>query len=70
MSDLIDKDALLNSIYSDNPTDIMLYIAEFPSAVVRCKECKWFKSKMIPTTVKCLIYSEPFDYCSYGERRE
>ena len=32
MSDLIDKDALLNSIYSDNPTDIMLYIAEFPTA--------------------------------------
>lgn len=32
MTDLIDREALLNSIYSDNPTDIMLYIAEFPSA--------------------------------------
>lgn len=39
----IDKNELLNGIYSDNPTDVMLYIARFPTAdvqeVVTCKDC-------------------------------
>lgn len=30
----IDKNELLNGIYSDNPTDVMLYIARFPTADV------------------------------------
>lgn len=28
---LIDADALLDGIYSDNPKDVMLYIAKFPT---------------------------------------
>ena len=71
MSDLIDKDALLNSIYSDNPTDIMLYIAEFPSAVVRCKECKYSKEysdkQFTCKWFDTLVF--PNDFCSNGERR-
>ena len=31
----IDADLLLNGVYSDNPKDVMKYIAEFPTADVR-----------------------------------
>lgn len=31
----IDADELLNGIYSDNPQDLMKYIAEFPTSDVR-----------------------------------
>ena len=43
MSRYIDKETLLSGIYSDNPDDVMAYIAEYPTVdaveVVRCKEC-------------------------------
>ena len=32
MSDLIDREALLNALFADNPKDWFGYIAEFPSA--------------------------------------
>lgn len=41
MSRLIDADALLDGIYSDNPKDVMLYIARFPTAEPR--KGKWIK---------------------------
>ena len=78
---LIDADALMASYavaYSttNNRWHIYVNIETINSAptvdaveVVRCKECKWYKSEMIPATVKCLIYCKPIDYCSYGERR-
>ena len=70
MSDLIDKDVLLNSIYSDNPTDIMLYIAEFPSAVVRCKECKFWVSNWEGCRRNPSVeHWREEDFCNYGERR-
>lgn len=38
----IEKNELLNGIYSDNPKDVMLYIARFPTAdVVERKKGKW-----------------------------
>lgn len=38
----IEKNELLNGIYSDNPKDVMLYIARFPTAdVVKRKRGKW-----------------------------
>lgn len=38
----IEKNELLNGIYSDNPEDVMLYIARFPTSdVVERKKGKW-----------------------------
>lgn len=31
MKDLVDRNELLSAIYNDNPDDVMLYIARFPS---------------------------------------
>ena len=53
-------------------------VAHIPSAdvveVVRCKDCKWYEKGKSYTpycnNVKNLFEEmEPFDYCSYGERR-
>ena len=70
MSDFIDREKLLNSIYSDNPTDIMLYIAEFPPAVVRCKECRHW-NKMTKGCARNALFEawQENDFCCYGERR-
>ena len=44
MSDLIDRDKLLNSMFADDPKDFFVYIADFPYVdaveVVRCANCK------------------------------
>lgn len=40
---LIDADALLDGIYSDNPKDVMLYIANFPT--VEPRKGKWIEEK-------------------------
>lgn len=36
--------------------------------IVRCRECKWRKAKMMPKSVKCLFSGKDDDFCSYGER--
>lgn len=42
----IEKNELLSGIYSDNPKDVMLYIARFPTAdVVERKRGKWIDAK-------------------------
>lgn len=36
--------------------------------LIRCRECKWRKAKMMPKSVKCLFSGKDDDFCSYGER--
>ena len=74
---LIDADALLAGIYSDNPSDIMFYVASQPEAIIRCKDCKFHtdddectnphwdckESEVYPTAYE-------YDFCSYGKRKE
>lgn len=71
----IDADRLLAGIYSDNPEDVMLYIATFPAAdvveVCRCGECKHLMQDG-----RCYEFADDnikpsvSDYCSYGERKD
>ena len=77
----IDADQLLAGIYSDNPKDVMLYIATFPAAdvveVVRCKDCKHYQfadNRAFGMPVKmCEWFGfedvDDNDFCSRAERR-
>lgn len=41
--------------------------------VVRCRDCKHYRPDAEPEYEMCrhhIIYMEPEDWCSYGERRE
>lgn len=60
---LIDADALLDGIYSDNPKDVMLYIANFPT--VEPRKGKWVKAEQRG----CWTYSNAYAECSccHGE---
>ena len=82
MSDLIDRDKLLNSMFADDPKDFFGYIADFPYVdaveVVRCKDCKFWHEDVanfvtsIPRggckLIRGLTNSEFF--CAMGERKE
>lgn len=71
MSDLIDREALIKSIWlSDRTVDICQKIERAPAVdavpVVRCKDCKKRNTSM------CHAGHEQvdMDYCSHGEPKE
>ena len=82
---LIDADALVTEYYK-NPSYINLctVINTAPTIdavpVVRCKDCKWFRTypnglndciKMNErASTEWELCNEPEDYCSYGERKD
>lgn len=75
----IDKDDLLSGIYSENPKDVMSYIANFPTAdvveVVRCKDCKHYwknqkDEKSGAEVAVCLASSKDDAFCSECVRKE
>ena len=79
MSDLIDREKLLNSMFADDPKDYFGYIADFPSVdaveVVRCGDCEYWK-QIDPHFGECLrlpgemmVIDENW-FCADGERRE
>lgn len=74
----IDADRLLAGIYSDNPKDVMLYIATFPAAdvveVIRCKDCKYdslcFSDVEMTNRSQTENIYKQIEWCSYGERKD
>lgn len=74
MKKYVNVDELLNGIYSDNPQDVMKYIAEFPEAdvvkVIRCPECKYWNELLGICQRRQPLHGYGVnDYCSKGERR-
>lgn len=74
MSRYIDREDLLNDLFSERPKDWVGYIAKYPTAdaveVVRCKDCKYYYNGRTQCEIHDGIGYKPTDYCSYGERRE
>lgn len=81
----IDRNALLKRLCNDNPSAMEDYyynaIKNAPKAdvveVVRCKDCEYYLDDTKYCKLKNVGYCElddvvkaPFDYCSYGERKE
>ena len=70
MSDLIDRQDLINGIYNDNPKDVLAYIAEFPSAqpeIIRCRDC--VKQKYCRTSSVWAVAPSDDWFCADSERR-
>lgn len=70
---LIDADALLSGIYSDNPSDIMLYVASQPEAIVRCKDCKYNANSTERGNALCNNFygmTDQYGFCHFGERKK
>lgn len=90
MKKYIDADALIKKIfpydvvdpkcYSINAKAVYEEIKRSPSAdvveVVRCKDCKHYKTPECAMWLECCTcggqwdWCNPNDYCSYGERSE
>ena len=64
---LIDVDDLLNSIYVDNPRDLMEYIANFPTVDAEpVKRGKWIGNYCPYRCDQCGSYSDSkVNFCSY-----
>lgn len=76
MTRLIDADNLLSGIYSDNPDDVMKYIASCDVVdavqVIRCRDCKHMTLTKPPLGGICDLTEawerEDF-YCADGEAK-
>ena len=71
----IDKNDLLNGIYSENPTDVMSYIANFPTAdVVERKTAYLINPNPYGACSECgflIDIRDKFNYCpNCGARME
>ena len=78
-ADLLDDIALQRGITRWEYKMIESVLFDFPTAdvveVVRCKDCKWYKSifSWNGNEYKICVREPdetPIDYCGYGERRE
>lgn len=74
MDKYIDREKLLAGIYSNNPKDVMLYIANFPAVnaaeAFRCEHCS--KSTEHPSGRWCKLLQtvvQNSDYCSWGTKK-
>lgn len=74
---LIDADALMEKYHKTAVWDSWIEIEAAPTVdavpVVLCEDCKHHKHNELFGTHVCKLKKlriKPYDYCSYGERRE
>ena len=76
---LIDADALMEKYHKTAVWDSWIEIEAAPTVdavpVVRCKDCRYARTSY--GRIDCIngisyrnSWNNPYDYCSYGERRE
>lgn len=63
MAEYIEREKVLEEI-NDIITDVDVV------SVVRCRDCKWYKLPQLACALSNRTrWTDPNDYCSYGERR-
>ena len=80
---LIDADLLSEAIHDNVPApyedaswakdNCLVELEAAPTVdavpVVRCRECKYYDKYQCPMRLS-LVWTEDYDFCSYGERKE